>query len=301
MTNNKVHSETNVGVQVLSCHVKVTEKLTEQEGEDRHRLELKIEKSFYEAGKALAELRNRRLYKSTHKNFEDYCRDRFQFSRDKADMMIKSVEIIDNLKKDDNCRLFLPTAESQVRDMVNLTSIEQCQVYAAAIKECGGKVPSRRVIKNILKQSKALNLTSLKNFYSEGDIVKICANDNINLRKYDCYWGIIIKNNTTSCIVHINVKQVDVKCNFTEVEKVELKYITDIKSVDKRISNLMQKSNDLSSIAISLLEMLGRRLCFSSDDLWFLRKLEERYGEYPRSVSILDNPSDYTLHEYNLS
>jgi ribosomal protein L21E len=75
--------------------------------------------------------------------------------------------------------------------MVNLTSIEQCQVYATAIEECGGKVPSRQVIKNIVKQSKALNLSSLRNLYSEGDIVKICANDNINLRKYDCYWGII--------------------------------------------------------------------------------------------------------------
>lgn len=281
MTLNKVPSKTVVDVQVLSSAVKVIEKLTEHEIDERRQLEVKIEKSFYEAGKALAELRNRRLYRSTHKKFEDYCRERFQFSRDKADMMIKSVEIIDNFKNDDKCRCFLPTAESQVRDMVKLTSTEQCQVYAAAIEECGGKVPSRRIIKDIVKRLKESNITSLKNLYSEGDVVKIRADVNMALRKYDCYWGIIINKGETSCTVYINVKQVDVLCNLTEMEKVDPKYITDIKSVDKRINNLMHKSNNLSSIAIDVLEMLGRRICFSSDDLWFLRKLEERYGEDP--------------------
>ncbi len=52
----------------------VVEELTEGELEDKHRLELKVERAFVEAGKALRELRDRRLYRNTHKTFEEYCR-----------------------------------------------------------------------------------------------------------------------------------------------------------------------------------------------------------------------------------
>lgn len=47
------------------------------EGADRNHLERKVERAFYEAGKALQQLRDRKLYRSTHRTFEDYCRDRF--------------------------------------------------------------------------------------------------------------------------------------------------------------------------------------------------------------------------------
>ncbi|MBD2249596.1 hypothetical protein H6G26_41215, partial [Nostoc sp. FACHB-888] len=44
--------------------------LTEQEIRDRLHLERQVEKAFYLAGKALTELRDRKLYRSTHKTFE---------------------------------------------------------------------------------------------------------------------------------------------------------------------------------------------------------------------------------------
>ena len=49
----------------VAAAVEVVEELTESEASDRHRLELKVERAFVEAGKALAELRNRKLYRST--------------------------------------------------------------------------------------------------------------------------------------------------------------------------------------------------------------------------------------------
>ncbi|WP_242054147.1 hypothetical protein [Nostoc sp. FACHB-888] len=50
--------------------------LTEEEQRDRLHLERKVERAFFEAGKALMELRERKLYRSTHKTFEEYCRVR---------------------------------------------------------------------------------------------------------------------------------------------------------------------------------------------------------------------------------
>lgn len=78
--------------------VEVIEDLTESEASDRHRLELKVERAFVEAGKALAELRNRKLYRSTHHSFEDYCQDRFGYTRYSAYYKIAAAcEVFDNL------------------------------------------------------------------------------------------------------------------------------------------------------------------------------------------------------------
>jgi hypothetical protein len=113
--------------------VEVLEELTPDEERERHRLEWKVERAFYEAGVALRELRDKRLYRSTHYKFEDYCFESFRFSRDKADLMIKAVGVVDNLKNDDNCRRFLPTAESQIRDIANFPPTAQCQIIKSIL------------------------------------------------------------------------------------------------------------------------------------------------------------------------
>ena len=45
--------------------------LTTDEESDRLHLERKVERAFYEAGMALMQLRDRRLYRSTHSTFEE--------------------------------------------------------------------------------------------------------------------------------------------------------------------------------------------------------------------------------------
>ena len=58
----------------------LVEELTEDEQRDCLYLKCKVERAFYEAGKALQSLRDRRLYRSAHKTFEE-CQDRFGFER----------------------------------------------------------------------------------------------------------------------------------------------------------------------------------------------------------------------------
>ncbi|WP_442949197.1 hypothetical protein [Nostoc sp.] len=50
--------------------------LTQEEQHDRLHLERKLKRAVFEAGKALMELCDRRLYRSTHSTFEEYCRVR---------------------------------------------------------------------------------------------------------------------------------------------------------------------------------------------------------------------------------
>jgi hypothetical protein len=49
--------------------------LTDQEQSLRLQLERRVERAFLEAGQALMELRDRRLYRSTHRTFEGEQRD----------------------------------------------------------------------------------------------------------------------------------------------------------------------------------------------------------------------------------
>ena len=58
-----------------------TNELSTIEQQEREHLERQVEKAFYEAGKGLRTLRDKKLYRSTHKTFEEYCRDRFGFER----------------------------------------------------------------------------------------------------------------------------------------------------------------------------------------------------------------------------
>ena len=84
--------------------VEVVEELSKEEEADRQRL-LKVEtgmqqveKTFYELGVALRQLRDDKLYRYTHKNFEDYCKiSSRQISDRQARYLILASEVMDDL------------------------------------------------------------------------------------------------------------------------------------------------------------------------------------------------------------
>lgn len=49
--------------------------------------------TFVEVGQALMEIRDSRLYRETHGSFEDYCRERWQFSRRHANRLVQAAEV----------------------------------------------------------------------------------------------------------------------------------------------------------------------------------------------------------------
>ncbi|WP_339406746.1 hypothetical protein [Nodularia sp. LEGE 04288] len=128
-----------VTIEVTAVEV---EELTEEEQRDRLHLERKVERAVFEAGKALMELRDRRLYRSTHSTFEEYCKNRFGFERRHPYRLIEASVVFDNLMKmcpnwtqneieDDPATVnstqqqILPTSEGQVRPLTKLEPQEQ--------------------------------------------------------------------------------------------------------------------------------------------------------------------------------
>ncbi|YAF99110.1 MAG: hypothetical protein AB3A66_29430 (plasmid) [Nodularia sp. CChRGM 3473] len=186
--------------------------LTEEEQSDRLHLERKVERAFYEAGKALMELRDRRLYRSTHRTFEEYCRDRFGHSRQQSNYLIAAAEVYENLTtngcqnvvREDlttNGSQILPTNERQVRPLTKLEPQQQQEVWQQAVEEAGGKVPSGRVVKDVVQR--IMEKTKVPNTYQIGEVCQILAKDNSDLRGKGGYWCIVTAVHDYSCTVKI--------------------------------------------------------------------------------------------------
>jgi len=130
----------DVAPELSHASVEVVEELSPEEAADQQRLELKVERAFYEAGKSLAELRDRRLYRSICKTFEEYCRIRFGFTYRHGNQLIAGSLVIENLQmgsirsQNDEAQTgavrsrILPTKLEQVKPLTTLEPEEQRQV-----------------------------------------------------------------------------------------------------------------------------------------------------------------------------
>lgn len=174
----------------------------------------------------MAQLRDRRLYRSTHRTFEEYCRDRFGYIHRRVNYLIAGSVVFDNIatgtnyslqegvdetgtncsqnekadKTGTNCSQneeadetrpnpsrILPTNEGQVRRLAKLEPQQQVKVWQRAVQEAGGKVPSARIVTDVVQ--KIMERTKVPNSYQIGEVCQIFAKDNPELRGKGGCWG----------------------------------------------------------------------------------------------------------------
>lgn len=175
-----VNPENPVSVTIDVSAVEVPE-LTEDEQSDRLILERKVERAFFVAGKALMELRDRRLYRSTHRTFEEYCKDRFGYSRRQPYLLMDAAVVFDNLVENcDRNDHILPTNEWQIRPLSKLEPDIQPEAWEQAVESANGKVPSHRIVKDVVQR--IMERTKVPNTYQIGEVCQILAKDNPELR-----------------------------------------------------------------------------------------------------------------------
>ena len=109
--------------------------LTTSEAQEREVLEACIRThmaSFIEVGRALTAIRDKRLYRSTHGTFEDYCRERWDMGKPYATQLICAANTVESLRDGCNCNQ-IPKNESQVRPLTKLKDpSEQQEAWARA-------------------------------------------------------------------------------------------------------------------------------------------------------------------------
>jgi len=102
---------------------------TEQDQLQQH--EAVIERglgTFVEVGTALAAIRDARLYRAEHATFEDYCRERWGFSKSHANRLVESAEVV------------LALTPIGVTDMPVIANEGQARAIAPVLKEHGPEV-----------------------------------------------------------------------------------------------------------------------------------------------------------------
>ncbi|MBD2468766.1 hypothetical protein [Nostoc sp. FACHB-145] len=276
-TNSDISLQEDPASATIDVTVVEVPELTEQEQSDRLHLERKVERAFFEAGKALAELRDRRLYRSTHKTFEEYCKDRFGYSRRQPYHLMEAAVIFDNLveKCERNVHIF-PTNEWQVRPLTKLDPGIQPEAWQQAVESAKGKVPSHRIVKDAVQ--KMMERTQVPNSYQVGEVCQILTKDNPELRGKAGYWAIVTQVNDFSCTVRtwdgeltVGVQHLK-SFNYLPQECQQMQQICD------RISRIY--SDSLEETVKNLLQSLGKlnRPYLTAVEEKLLTVLEAEYG-----------------------
>jgi hypothetical protein len=122
------------------------------------RLERRVERGFYMAGVALKQIRDCRLYRQQYKTFEEYCRDRFDFSRVNAFYLIKSVEVVNNLTSNllTNGYQNLPSSVRQIRPLTKLAPKQQLSAWQKAVSVAPNGKPSGKLVSQVVKEIQKL-------------------------------------------------------------------------------------------------------------------------------------------------
>lgn len=107
-------------------------------------------KTFIEVGEALASVRDNRLYRADFATFEDYCRERWGFSRQRALQLIDASEVATTIVV---TGLPAPANEAQARELAPLLSSpgEMRAAFEDAIERSDGK-PTAAVIREVVRE-----------------------------------------------------------------------------------------------------------------------------------------------------
>ncbi|TWH20944.1 hypothetical protein [Prauserella rugosa] len=100
--------------------------------------------TFVRVGQALLTIRDNRLYRKTHETFEEYCRERWEMTKDSANRVIRAAEVVEVMSPIG----LTPATESQARELAPLKDDPDAMraVWETANERTDGK-PTAKVIR----------------------------------------------------------------------------------------------------------------------------------------------------------
>lgn len=117
---------------------------------DLERLVERFRSSFIEAGEALREIRDGRLYRTSHGTFDEYAKVRWSLTRSQAHRLIAATDIVAIIRMSPIGDI-LPVTESQARELIRLDNPEQ-QVAAWGNAVERADSDPRRITAKIVKE-----------------------------------------------------------------------------------------------------------------------------------------------------
>jgi hypothetical protein len=146
MQSDNPHIEKEkTNVTALVVHDETNAALSVDERTEFQQLETVIQvglQTFFEVGNALMEIRDRRLYREAHETFEDYCNQRWQFSKSQANRLIGAAQVVETLAPIG----VIPKNEAQARPLTQLAPERRAEVWQRAVATApDGQVTAKHV------------------------------------------------------------------------------------------------------------------------------------------------------------
>jgi hypothetical protein len=141
-----IHETTN-GDTMSKASSRAVVLLTEDESAALAECEAVIEaglQTFYEVGTALLTIRNERLYRASHKTFDEYCRERWGFNSSRARQLVDSAKVLENLKS--VTAVTLPESEWQSRPLTRLEPEQQQEAWQKAVASSEDGKPTAKQV-----------------------------------------------------------------------------------------------------------------------------------------------------------
>lgn len=107
---------------------------------------------FIEVGMALAEIRDKKLYRNTHQTFEEFVNNTFSIGIRYAQMLMQGTKTVENLKTRTQVRL--PESERQVRPLSEFDNDPdlQAKLWGRAVQKADGGSPSPALVRDTVEE-----------------------------------------------------------------------------------------------------------------------------------------------------
>jgi len=107
-------------------------------------------KTFVAVGTALAEIRDRRLYRTTYTSFELYCTQRWGLSRSYAHRVIEAAQVVEMLPTGNTA----PTSERQARELTPLRDDPEAlaAAWSDAVENAHGGQPTAAEVRDAVRR-----------------------------------------------------------------------------------------------------------------------------------------------------
>lgn len=106
-------------------------------------------KAFFEVGKALAIIKAERLYRCDYQTFDQYCKEKWDFSRIRAYQLINATACMEMLT---NVNIPLPQNESQVRPLLDIPESEIAGTWQMFIEDIGERPFTARDVREFVNR-----------------------------------------------------------------------------------------------------------------------------------------------------
>ena len=197
-------------------------------------------------------------------------------SRQKSNFLIAGAIVYDRLTTS-RCQI-LPSAEYQVRPLTSLPEEEQTLAWQDAVSAAGGKIPSHRLVKTVVKRWQ--NQAKSPHFHVCGEVCIILGGDEPKLRGKKGCWAIVTQINKYSCDLKLWDLTVDlVRPEYFKSLQYSQSECQQVQVLCERIRKLID-SGELEESASGILAKLGKiqRPYLTDLEEKLLALLEQEYG-----------------------